>query len=114
MTKFPLCEELGLTIETRYILAADLERLLRRAPVVYGHKSGDLGNMAWVDYEKEQLHWTPTHTALLLNVKPIKKDTAKSLLRDYLVEYEKFKRGEGDSISVEPWVKRVRKLLEVK
>lgn len=118
MTKYPLCEELGLTIETRYILAADLERILSQAPVVWGQKN-KYGVTEWGQYNDEQMETEgpspfDTHTARLIGIKPIVKDTAESLMRDYLVEYEKFMRGEGDSISVEPWVKRVRKLLEGK
>lgn len=115
MTKYPLCEELGLTIETRYILAADLERILSQAPVVDMVEACQMGGKSFYRTitmaDKDD---AATHTARLIGIKLIEKDTAESLLRDYLVEYEKFMRGEGDSISVKPWVKRVRKLLEGK
>lgn len=112
MTKFPLCEELGLTIETRYILAADLERLLSQAPVVWGQKN-KYGVMEWGKYNDEQMEIEgpspfDTHTARLIGIKSIEKDTYESLLRE--IVRESFPLGETGNKLLE----RARRLLQGK
>jgi len=54
-----------------------------------------------------------THTALLLNVKPIVKDTAESLLREIIKDHEALCGIEGRK-SEWPLYHRARKLLEGK
>lgn len=112
--QFKNIKRLGLDLKTFdnklgvYVRADDLEKLLSAAPVVdvYG----------WVCGSKR--YWrTPnisehdgTHTAILVGITPIVKDTADSLLREYL---EKF-AGERDMSIAEryAWVIRVRALIE--
>lgn len=121
MTKFPLIEELGLKVLAKengtmltsfpaqvgydyFVLASDLERLLSQAPVVYGKWRPD-GEHGWVTEEWSEK--TDTHTARLIGVKEIKKDSAEDLLRDLL---EKFEAGHGFDMS--PYMNRAKKLLE--
>lgn len=119
MTDYPLCKQMGLpTVEMRSwidgiehalcVKADDLEAKLAAAPVVYGHMRDDghfyvpdprLGLRSGTDMKD-------THTARLLCVSEIKRDTAESLLREYIsmpevVSYAPFR----------DWKDRVRKLL---
>lgn len=100
MTDYPLIKQMGLELRELYspphnsfgkpqdlgkfrcVDADDLERALAAAPVVYkkdapGHVYSPLKNC------------DDTHTARLLCVQPIVRDTAESLLRDLLEEYDK-------------------------
>ena len=102
MEKFELCKRAGLELQVLsicgepYILAADIEKLLAEASVVHGRIDGDFG---W--YHRTVVDWhTLTHTARLIMVEPIKKDTAKSLLRE-AVEYG----------VCNEWIDRARRLL---
>ena len=113
MSKFPLIEEdLGLEVHkcqetmhpgtdgTRYMIDAEpLERLLRQAPVVYGTISGK-----YFCFDRKEAEVLNTHSARLIGVKPIKNDTAESLLREYV------NSDPGDSILKD----RALKLLEKK
>lgn len=101
MTKFPLVKELGLEILgddhpenfSQKVYAADIERLLSQAPVVYsgwhsherGHSTTDTWSTSYWPIEKA------THTARLIGVKPIKKpDTAEDLLLELIEIITKF------------------------
>lgn len=120
MSKYKLIEELGLKVEigmkvkkrqkrigfVDVVSADELEWLLKEALVV----NGSMLSQEW-RLETKQSWPDQTHTARLIGIKKIKEDTAEGLLMDYVTEYEKFKRGESNNISVEPWVKRVLRLL---
>lgn len=91
MTDFPLIKSLGLELidghrlypdapgYTKHVRAVDLEALLASAPVVYGVKDAD--DVGWCAHHDAEID---THTALLVNVQPIRKDTAESLLRELI------------------------------
>lgn len=85
--------------------------LAERAVKVYGrgneHKS-------FVTYPKSMLHWEPTHTALLLNIQPIIKDTAESLLRGFVSLSSPARMGLSVREDFENLVDRARKLLDQK
>lgn len=128
MSKFPIIEdELGLVVHEYkpnkghmetvvlqkiehehhcFVPAEPLERLFRQAPVVYGKWRPD-GEHGWVTEEWSEK--TDTHTARLIGVREIKKDSAEDLLRDLL---EKFESGQGFDMS--PYMNRAKKLLEEK
>lgn len=118
MTKYPLCEELGLTIETRYILAADLERILSQAPVVDMVEACQMGGKSFYRTitmaDKDD---AATHTARLIGIKPIVKDTAESLLKEILEQLDlRLKEYGGGFYKFEASdaLERARKLLEEK
>lgn len=110
MTKYPLCEELGLTIETRYILAADLERILSQAPVVDMVEACQMGGKSFYRTitmaDKDD---AATHTARLIGIKLIEKDTAESLLREIV-----YGLSENQSKWATKLIDRAKKLLEGK
>lgn len=126
MTDYKMISRLGLEIhwacvkhdERRFITmkndevikASDLERVLSEAPVVevYDWRYGD------------KAYWrTPnlgdtdgTHSALLVGIQPIVKDTAESLLREFVE-----KMGEGSDLSFVKMMSirdRAKRLLEGK
>lgn len=90
MTSFPLTESLGVQVhgsadETYngfggtmvsqpFVFVADLERALEQAPVVYGVASDP--------YNWGPVKSTDTHSARLLCVQPIVRDTHESVLRE--------------------------------
>ena len=89
MNNFPKVRECGLTIETNpwlgsCVRAADVEALLEKATVVYGemaHGCPTAFSTTRTPYGLEQA----THTALLINVRPLEKpDTAEGLLREFV------------------------------
>lgn len=97
MSRFPLCEKAfplmkcyepnaGRGEPFYYYRAADLEAKLASAPVVYVENHANFG---WSGQEKNDsgdwIGTEATHSARLLLVEPIAKDTAESLLRE-LVE----------------------------
>src|SRR5271165_2014901 len=85
--KYPLCKQAGLQIclwnLCDYVKAADVEALLANAPVVesYGERNEWYANGCHRFSDN-------THTARLLLIEPIVNDTAESLLRALLKEYE--------------------------
>jgi hypothetical protein len=97
--QFPKCKELGLEVRRAeeiwptithveypngtklacpesMVRAADVEALLEKGVRVYG--TPDIPAVAW----GAKPHMLDTHTALLINVRPIVKDTAEGLLRE--------------------------------
>lgn len=96
-SKYPLIEQLGLnTLEghrdypeapgyNQYVRAEHLERVLEQAVKVSGltHDEG-MEIMAFSKCEAIN----DTHTALLINVQPIVRDTAESILRDLVEDYK--------------------------
>jgi hypothetical protein len=116
--KFPLIESLGLkTTNPAYwppevnmnrhdlIFAEDLERVLERAPVVYVFKK----DSKWVWMPTADGFTIRTHTARLLCVEPIKKESAEDLLREILDAVEE----QGQSWPYpEKYIERAKKVLE--
>lgn len=92
--------------------------LAERGKVVYGAHGpkGDASDIAEWDIGGVYCdNFKHTHRALLINIEPLEaEDSAESLLKEYLIEYERFLRGEGDHIPVTPWVIRVQALLAKK
>lgn len=96
MLKFPMIDSLGLltrelhTDGTMYVRAEDLERVLAEGVEVFGTNLADSGQCAgptpqWFFSLKREDK--DTHTGLIINSKPIQKDTAESLLKEYLDSY---------------------------
>ena len=89
--KFEMCERVGLTIHDhaepayhlgKYVRAEDIERVLAEAVTVYGHVKEGKPNW-WGPRENGQFN--DTHTALLINVRPIKpKDSAEQVLKEWV------------------------------
>lgn len=81
---YPLIKELGLQtflklLPDHYLVDADeLEAILQKATVVYGQKN------IWLTKEYVTNPKTHTHTALLINVKPIKQKTTLEKISDLL------------------------------
>ncbi len=136
MSDFPLCKELGLEVipnvtsqwgqggsfQFNAIRAVEVEALLEKGVRVECQKLGEsnLTDQHGPGWNADEVGmWSDktvahkfTHTALLINIKPIARDTAEGLLREYLAEYDKFIRGEHEAIPVTPWVERVKRLLK--
>lgn len=116
--KYPLCARAGLKVqhvEVRtigahipedVIRAADVEKWLEGAPVVNA-------------YNNDKVYWSTnnddgdTHTARLVMIEPIVKDTAESLLREIVQDHEALCRFQGKESEWELY-KRARRLLEAK
>ena len=119
--EFPLVKRLGLEVvrsqitkepdlwTVPYVSAQALESLLAQAPVVSieQHK-----NFGWTGAEKDdgELFDSCTHTALLLGIQPIIKDTAESLLRELVSYCEEI----GFAQRKDELYKRAKALLEKK
>jgi len=114
--RFPLCEQLGLEIQQTWpgcsvVLAENLERVLEQAPTMSSQKN-DLGLWRALQPSPAEIfkpYPLDTHTARLLCIQPIVKDTAESLLREIL-ERDQRQRFIYDA----DWEIRARKLLEGK
>lgn len=117
-SKYPLIEQLGLTalsakplgadsyVYRDVVLASDLERVLEQAVKVT--KQDEKFTAYWNEPDVKGANpENSTHTALLINIQPIVKDTAESLLRD-LIHFE-------DKSRLHPeFIARARRLLEGK
>lgn len=87
---FPECHIFHSRWNTYSINAEDLERELEKAVRVYGTNLNDNGIAAGDDpqwFLSIKREKNDTHTALLIGVEPIQKDTAESLLRDIVNSY---------------------------
>lgn len=117
MTDFPLCRECGLEVRMHsqgvdgYVRAADVEALLSKAPVVSGYKVRDEFAM-WENYDPSEASQLPTHTARLVNVREIKRDTAEGLLRELgeIFESDYYDMRQWHT-KLAPLVERARRLL---
>ncbi|RJP50493.1 MAG: hypothetical protein C4586_05780 [Anaerolineaceae bacterium] len=127
---YPRIKELGLEVQTgsmaNYINAEDLERILEQGVRVYIARSktdGAILNTTTIDGYRNDYYQTQ---ALMIGEKPIQRDTAESLLSEYiktLKEYsytpksgEQYKQSGGHlNIPAEVLIElenRARKLLE--
>jgi len=88
----------------RFATAPDLERELEKAVRVYGIKPAD---QIW--YFDQQGGPSDTHTALLIGIEPIVRDTAEDLLKE-IVACD----GDGSTRLSKQQYERARKLLEAK
>ena len=95
MTKYPCIDEIGLTPYPSYtisgshmkepqvggyqVCADDLEALLARGVRMNGSLEPEY--KTWL-MESNGRATTPTHSALLIDIKPIQRDTAEGLLRE--------------------------------
>lgn len=122
MSQFPLIKALGLFVQERclggkaHVNAADLEALLSKGVRVQAYKgpASRLGGM-WI--LEGQHDADSTHTALLIDVRPIERDTAEGLLFALLGAYEHAVENDDAAVSVE-WrnkiVERAKRLLDAK
>lgn len=103
--KFPLIDSLGLHIiyghSGRYIYCEDLEELLKAAPVVYANEAD-----IWTNFHSS----SDTHTARLIGITEIKRDTAESLLREFTKSLVNIQ----EHNDLRDLVDRAKKLLEGK
>lgn len=89
-------------------LAARANKILAsRSTVVYAHRGPSNPDGVWI--AKGYHDADSTHTALLVCVTPIVRDTPESLLREYVADVDAWKRGEWRN--VDEWVARVRRVL---
>lgn len=125
-TKYPLCARAGLKVTEghsfaraldaislvydpqgpfAWIAAADVEKLLEGAPVVRARLYDNEVFGEWFDRAHEQ----DTHTARLVMIEPIVKDTPEMLLREYI-------NLSGDDLCIEKDFRdlrnRIKKYLE--
>lgn len=128
MSKFPLCERAGLTIgyftsgqrgetyaATPAIHAGAVEALLEKAPVVQAKRfcknsALTLGGQFSAWSHEFEIAQDSTHTARLIMIEPIQRDTAESLLRELMASYEKVSWGQRNDELIE----RAKRLLEGK
>lgn len=115
--KFPLCKQLGVQVfglSNPIIYAADVERMLAQAPVVYGRFINDYQADAFSadEYQGLDPREVDTHTARLLCIQEIRQDTAESLLRELVRAADRFP--ENVPHGQRAWLDRARKLLQTK
>lgn len=121
MTRIQLCKDPDEWSEP-LVFASDLERELSKAVRVYGHDTWDFEN-GGVPKKAGMRFWDTnsdvivlerpiecTHSALLIGIEPIQKDTAEGLLREMVEKADKYDRRELG----EDWFQRARKLLGAK
>lgn len=116
-TQFPLTRKAGLMPKSEamvhaclrchdpLIRLADVEKLLANAPVVNAHKLPDMPFGGWT-----QEKFGDTHTARLVLIEPIVRDTAESLLREMIADHEALLRADAGRKEW-PLITRARKLL---
>jgi hypothetical protein len=119
--KYELCLKAGLSVRSRqlnqdddtwsapYVLAADVERLLESAPVVHGL----IEDNDWICFSEPGPRADDTHTARLLLIEPIVRDTPESLLRE-LIRAARSGDLEEQCARIGRVVTRARRLLESK
>lgn len=119
--KYKLCKRAGLNITKRtdvypahtdivdVIRAADVEKLLAGAPVVRARLYDNEVFGEWFDKAHEQ----DTHTARLLLIEPIVKDTAESLLKE-LIEADMTPPANEFPKKLYDILERAKRILEVK
>lgn len=122
-TKYKLCKRAGLEIqehrvivgfsrgeygleEADFVRAADIEKLLEGAPVVRARLYDNEVFGEWFDKAHEQ----DTHTARLLLIEPIVKDTAEGLLSELL----RYRSNISTCRDLDAILDRARRLLEAK
>lgn len=130
----PSCSELGLEVvvarrwhmmqaesENKYVRADEAEKIatellsLRReiaeGKIMYGWQNNGVGAIKWSDS-----HYPPdTHTALLLRIKPIVRDSFEQFVKD-MAGHAKFQFKDCDhwAMNSEYWVERARALLSTR
>ena len=116
--KYKLCKRAGLNITKRtdvypahtdivdVIRAAEVEKLLEGAPVVRARLYDNEVFGEWFDKAHEQ----DTHTARLLLIEPIVKDTAEGLLSELL----RYRSNISTCRDLDAILDRARRLLEAK
>lgn len=109
--RFPLCDRLNLqlhkfqlnkitdTWSDEMISAADLEKLLENLPVVSGYRGAIDGQ--WILGSKPDGEGGDTHSARILLIEPIKRESAEDLLREIV-----------ESKSTVDWLDRAKAFLE--
>lgn len=124
MTKYPLCDRAGFKIWLdknldQVIYVRDVEKFLEGATVVYGRPNVDPKDgfmYGWSDcrvLDGNEEYYPDTHTARLVMIEPIQKDTAEGLLREFV----SWSAGDGQCNSKPGFpnlVARAKKLLESK
>lgn len=134
MTDFPLTRALGLEVVPSqtsngpnyiiatnppqysfewYVRASDLEALLAKGVRVWFNDYASTGKDGNVDCARYKPRASDDHTALLINIQPIKKETAEDVLRDYLRNFDNG-RGEHDwdGDSFVDWLERAKRVLD--
>jgi len=112
---YPLIKELGLEPEEaqywdpsdEVVCAKDLERVLSQLIKVTGLRKVEDDRWIFSEYPSSG----DTHTALLLNVKPIEKDTAESLLKEWVAYQQDPQSNRWSAADV---LTRAKRLLEQK
>ena len=116
MTDHPNCRALGLEVHSvikptthintwEFVRASDLEALLAKGVRVYGEINA-ANQHAWTD---TNVIPGATSTALLIDIQPIKRETAEDVLRDWLRFAEASPFAKDDSM-----LERARRVLELK
>lgn len=108
-------EDLGHWASEKIALVAN-RILAERATRVYAAPYVDNGAKAHKDecaqWTGERTESVDTHTALLIAIEPIQRDTAEQLVKD-LAAHAKFQYEDGKwAMSAEYWVERARRVLE--
>lgn len=109
MSKYPLIESLGLNLGPTlytitksngeiergplYVLADDLEAALIKAPVVRSYSDKGAWQATWPAPQFSEDDGC-THTARLICIQPIQKDTAESLLREIVTNASNYTKND--------------------
>lgn len=114
---YPLIKELGLKLchtsaDLTFVHAEELERLLEKAPKAYGqmHSSKHGSFTTHANPHKQEWPLAHTHTATLLNVQPIERDSDQSEITKRIAEINKLSR----EIEVDDMLKEIEALDKVR
>jgi hypothetical protein len=128
MSEFPLCARAGLSvinpahqhpnfnIAQDFVRAADVEKLLAAAPVVYG-PSVERFDSPWsrdkVVFDSEGGKMSINAQARLLLIEPLVQETPESFIREWVAYEEEQIRKDGPYVlsRIPKFIERARKLL---
>lgn len=117
---YPLCKAVGLNVSTaggwkalvRVVPADDVEKLLAAASVVFSGPGIFPAEVVWNINQDTNFH---THSARLLLVQPIVRDSAEQLVTDLVNSHTKFNTDTSRwAPDPEYWIERAKRLLERK
>ena len=125
--QYPLIEALGLLVKDRVysnihighmedhcVSAAELESILNAAPVVYGRAASDFGWFDKASYSDTGLLPDQTHTARLICIEEIKKDSLEQIAKDLVERWKCSSYSQYDGQFVTELAQRAAKILDKK
>ena len=109
MTQFTMCEKYFKIYDNggyKYLIPKDVEEFLSRGKVVTGIQDHGRSDMPWIFTSVGD--GSDSHSALLVGITEIKKDSAESLIKDLA----RFAESEATIKEWQTLIDRARKLIE--